>query len=56
MSIVARIILGLIPGFVASKIVNRTGEGVILDVLLGIGGAASALALPHLRPRDSSVL
>jgi uncharacterized membrane protein YeaQ/YmgE (transglycosylase-associated protein family) len=39
MSIVAWIILGLIAGFVASKIVNRTGEGVILDVLLGIGGA-----------------
>jgi len=39
MSIIAWIILGLIAGFVASKIVNRTGEGVILDVLLGIGGA-----------------
>ena len=39
MSIIAWIIVGLIAGFVASKIVNRTGEGVILDVLLGIGGA-----------------
>lgn len=39
MSIIAWIILGLIAGFIASKIVNRTGEGVILDVLLGIGGA-----------------
>ena len=39
MSIIAWIILGLIAGFVASKIVNRTGEGAILDVLLGIGGA-----------------
>jgi uncharacterized membrane protein YeaQ/YmgE (transglycosylase-associated protein family) len=39
MSIIAWIILGLIAGFVASKLVNRTGEGVILDVLLGIGGA-----------------
>jgi len=39
MSIVAWIIVGLIAGFVASKIVNRTGEGVILDVLLGIAGA-----------------
>ncbi len=39
MSIFAWIILGLIAGFVASKIVNRTGEGVILDVLLGIAGA-----------------
>jgi uncharacterized membrane protein YeaQ/YmgE (transglycosylase-associated protein family) len=39
MSIFAWIILGLIAGFIASKIVNRTGEGVILDVLLGIVGA-----------------
>ena len=39
MSILAWIILGLVAGFIASKIVNRTGEGVILDVLLGIVGA-----------------
>jgi uncharacterized membrane protein YeaQ/YmgE (transglycosylase-associated protein family) len=39
MSIIAWIILGLIAGFIASKIVNRRGEGVVLDVLLGIGGA-----------------
>lgn len=39
MSIIGWIILGLIAGFIASKIVNRTGEGVIVDILLGIGGA-----------------
>lgn len=39
MSILAWILLGLIAGFVASKIVNRSGQGVVLDVLLGIGGA-----------------
>jgi uncharacterized membrane protein YeaQ/YmgE (transglycosylase-associated protein family) len=39
MSIIAWIILGLIAGFVASRIVNRTGEGLVLDILLGIGGA-----------------
>ena len=39
MSIIAWIILGLIAGFVASKIVNRTGEGVVIDILLGVGGA-----------------
>jgi uncharacterized membrane protein YeaQ/YmgE (transglycosylase-associated protein family) len=38
-SILAWIILGLISGFVASKIVNRTGEGFILDVILGVVGA-----------------
>jgi uncharacterized membrane protein YeaQ/YmgE (transglycosylase-associated protein family) len=48
MSIIAWIILGLIAGFVASKIVNRTGEGLVLDVLLGIGGALVGGWLFHL--------
>ena len=39
MSIVAWIVLGLISGFIASKIVNRTGEGILLDILLGVVGA-----------------
>jgi uncharacterized membrane protein YeaQ/YmgE (transglycosylase-associated protein family) len=39
MSILAWIILGLIAGFIGSKIVNKSGEGVILDILLGIVGA-----------------
>jgi uncharacterized membrane protein YeaQ/YmgE (transglycosylase-associated protein family) len=33
------IILGLIAGFIGSKVVNKTGEGVILDIVLGIIGA-----------------
>ncbi|HTD12982.1 MAG TPA: GlsB/YeaQ/YmgE family stress response membrane protein [Steroidobacteraceae bacterium] len=48
MSIIAWIILGLIAGFVASKIVNRTGEGVVLDVLLGIAGAVVGGWLFHI--------
>lgn len=39
MSFIAWIVLGLIAGFIASKIVNRTGEGLIRDILLGIVGA-----------------
>jgi uncharacterized membrane protein YeaQ/YmgE (transglycosylase-associated protein family) len=39
MSIIAWLVLGLIAGFIASKIVNKTGEGVILDIVLGIAGA-----------------
>jgi uncharacterized membrane protein YeaQ/YmgE (transglycosylase-associated protein family) len=39
MSILAWIILGLISGFIASKIVNKTGEGLILDIVLGVVGA-----------------
>src|SRR5437660_10000644 len=39
MSIIGWIVLGLIAGFIASKIVNKRGEGFVLDVLLGIVGA-----------------
>jgi uncharacterized membrane protein YeaQ/YmgE (transglycosylase-associated protein family) len=39
MSIIGWVILGLISGFIASKIVNRTGEGFFLDIVLGIVGA-----------------
>ena len=39
MSIIGWILLGLISGFIASKIVYRTGQGFILDVVLGIVGA-----------------
>ena len=39
MSIIGWIILGLIAGFIASKIVNKQGEGVFLDIILGIVGA-----------------
>ena len=39
MSIIAWLILGLIAGFIASKIVNRQGEGVLVDIVLGIIGA-----------------
>jgi uncharacterized membrane protein YeaQ/YmgE (transglycosylase-associated protein family) len=39
MSIIGWIILGLIAGFIASKIVNRHGEGVMLDIVIGIVGA-----------------
>jgi uncharacterized membrane protein YeaQ/YmgE (transglycosylase-associated protein family) len=39
MSIIAWIVLGLISGFVASKIVNKTGEGVLMDIVLGVVGA-----------------
>ena len=39
MSIVAWIFLGLISGFIASKIVNHSGEGIVLDIVLGVVGA-----------------
>lgn len=39
MSILAWIILGLVAGFIGSKIVNRSGEGLVLDIILGVIGA-----------------
>jgi uncharacterized membrane protein YeaQ/YmgE (transglycosylase-associated protein family) len=39
MSFLAWIVLGLLAGFIGSKLVNRRGEGLILDILLGVVGA-----------------
>jgi uncharacterized membrane protein YeaQ/YmgE (transglycosylase-associated protein family) len=39
MSFIAWIVLGLLAGFIGSKLVNKRGEGFIVDVLLGIVGA-----------------
>jgi uncharacterized membrane protein YeaQ/YmgE (transglycosylase-associated protein family) len=39
MSFLAWIVLGLVAGFIASKIVNKQGEGFLLDIVLGIVGA-----------------
>src|SRR4051794_2370194 len=48
MSLFAWIILGLLAGFIASHLVNRRGEGMVLDVLLGIVGAVVGGWLAHL--------
>lgn len=39
MSFIAWIVLGLVAGFVASKIVNKAGEGMLMDIVLGVVGA-----------------
>jgi uncharacterized membrane protein YeaQ/YmgE (transglycosylase-associated protein family) len=39
MSIIGWLILGLIAGFIGSKLVNKSGEGVVLDIILGVVGA-----------------
>lgn len=39
MSIIGWIILGLIAGFIGSKIVNKSGQGLFMDIALGIIGA-----------------
>jgi uncharacterized membrane protein YeaQ/YmgE (transglycosylase-associated protein family) len=39
MSIIAWIVLGLIAGFIGNKIVNKQGEGIVGDVIVGVIGA-----------------
>ncbi len=39
MSILGWIFFGLITGFIASHVVNKRGEGCILNIALGIVGA-----------------
>ena len=48
MSLFAWIILGLLAGFIASHLVNHRGEGMVLDILLGIVGAVVGGWLAHL--------
>jgi hypothetical protein len=36
MSFLTWMVLGLISGFIASKIVNKSGEGPLIDIVLGI--------------------
>jgi uncharacterized membrane protein YeaQ/YmgE (transglycosylase-associated protein family) len=39
MSFLSWIVLGLLAGFIGSKIVNKRGEGLLLDIILGVVGA-----------------
>jgi uncharacterized membrane protein YeaQ/YmgE (transglycosylase-associated protein family) len=39
MGFIAWLVLGLIAGFIASKLVNKQGAGMMMDIVLGIGGA-----------------
>jgi uncharacterized membrane protein YeaQ/YmgE (transglycosylase-associated protein family) len=48
MSFLAWLLLGLIAGFIASKLVNRRGEGILVDILLGVVGAFAGGWLFHI--------
>lgn len=39
MSILAWILLGILSGFIASKLVNGRGAGIVMDMVLGVIGA-----------------
>ena len=51
MGIISWIILGLIAGFIASKIVNKTGSGMLMDIRLGVIGAIVSRSWPAFRHR-----
>lgn len=37
--LIAWLLLGLVAGFIGSKIVNKSGEGILMDTLIGVVGA-----------------
>jgi uncharacterized membrane protein YeaQ/YmgE (transglycosylase-associated protein family) len=39
MSIIIWLFIGLLAGFLGSKIVNKSGDGVVLDIILGLVGS-----------------
>jgi len=39
MGILSWLVVGLIAGFIGSKIVNKSGEGLVRDIILGVVGA-----------------
>ena len=39
MGIIAWLVVGLVAGWIGSMIVNRSGEGPLMDIVLGIVGA-----------------
>lgn len=39
----AWVLLGLVAGFIGSKIVNKTGKEILLDIVLGMPGAVVVL-------------
>jgi uncharacterized membrane protein YeaQ/YmgE (transglycosylase-associated protein family) len=39
MPIITWVLLGLISGFIASKVVNGGGQGLVMDMVLGVVGA-----------------
>ncbi len=41
MALITWMVLGLIVGFSASKLINKTGESLVMSLLLGIAGAVT---------------
>lgn len=45
MHVIGWIVVGLVSGFIASRVVNRRGEGCLLNIALGLVGALVGGAL-----------
>jgi uncharacterized membrane protein YeaQ/YmgE (transglycosylase-associated protein family) len=58
MSIVIWLFIGLVAGFLGSKIVNKRGEGLMLDIILGLIGSFVGGLIIHLMGfhRNGSIL
>jgi uncharacterized membrane protein YeaQ/YmgE (transglycosylase-associated protein family) len=39
MDLLSFILLGLVAGFIGSKVVNKTGSGLVIDTAIGVVGA-----------------
>ena len=39
MGIIVWLFVGLVAGFLGSKIVNKSGEGLVMDIILGLVGS-----------------
>jgi len=39
MSIIVWLFIGLVAGFLGSKLVNKSGDGLVLDIILGLVGS-----------------
>lgn len=48
MTVLAWLLLGLVAGFLASKLMTGSGKGLLIDLVLGVVGAFVGGALFHL--------
>ena len=47
MGIVAWLVMGLLAGWIASLLVNKQGEGMLMDIVLGVVGAVVGGFIAH---------
>jgi uncharacterized membrane protein YeaQ/YmgE (transglycosylase-associated protein family) len=55
MGIISWIVLGLLIGWIASKVANKTGSGMMMDIALGVVGAVVSGCLASFRATGDNV-